>query len=178
MKGHIPMKYLAFLLLFVSSFASAEYKRNDFGTWIDIDSNCKNTRVEILIRDADSIKSQTCNTVKGIWTDPYTGLKISDASMMDIDHIIPLKYAYDQGAKNWNKETKISLANDPVNLVAVSSHINRSKGSQGLSDWMPPNKDYRCEYIKRWKIISLKYNIELAPADKDTIKFYTPVCGK
>lgn len=170
------MKYLLLALAIVSNSASAEYKRSDFGGWIDVDSNCKDTRVEVLHRDAIEITKENCTIVNGKWIDKYTGLVITDADKIDIDHVIPLKYAYDQGASLWPRATKVAFANDFNNLVSVSSHINRSKGSKGLSQFLPPDQLYRCIYISKWIKLSEQYKITLKDSDLKIITSYRPTC--
>ena len=42
----------------------------------------------------------------GFWLDPYSGKFFSKASKLDIDHIVPLKNAYEFGAEIWSKKSK------------------------------------------------------------------------
>ena len=39
---------------------------------------------------------------------------ITEANRIDIDHIIPLKYAFEMGASDWRKSKKEKFANDFV----------------------------------------------------------------
>jgi len=77
------------------------YDRDDWPHWKDFDGDCQNTRHELLI--AESLWNVTftsesnCTTNTGIWVGPYTGEVFTFASDVDIDHVIPLKYAHDHG---------------------------------------------------------------------------------
>lgn len=76
---------------------STVYNRDDWNHWIDADGDCQDTRVEILIRDSKQpvrFKSKMqCRVAAGLWALPYTGGNVTDPSQLDIDHIIPLKWA-------------------------------------------------------------------------------------
>lgn len=141
----------------------AQYSRKLFKHWIDEDKDCQNTRHEVLI--AKSLIPPTFKTVKkcvvqfGKWFDPYSGKTFTDAKELDIDHIIPLKYAFQNGAKNWTTEKREAFANDTENLIPVWNKLNRAKGYQGPDQWLPPNSEYHCDYFKKWKYIENKYQI-------------------
>ena len=66
--------------------------------------------------------------VSGSWNDPYSGKTITDATKLDIDHMVPLKEAHQSGAANWSRERKRAYANDlddPERLVAVDLRLAR-----------------------------------------------------
>ncbi|WP_425641387.1 HNH endonuclease family protein [Marinomonas gallaica] len=136
------------------------YSRDKFGHgWDDADRDCQNTRQEVLIsmstnpvRFADE---KQCRVTFGRWISTYSGEVIFDASTMDIDHVVPLKWAWDHGADKWSQEKREQFANDPVNLVAVEASLNRSKGAKGLDEWLPPANQE--QYKARFKRILLKY---------------------
>ena len=69
----------------------------------------------------------------------YSGEVIFDASKLDIDHIVPLKWDWGHGANEWSKEKREKFANDPVNLVAVEASLNRQKGAKGLDEKNKPS---------------------------------------
>ena len=74
------------------------------------------TLYEVLI--AESISpvgfktSKGCRVVSGSRDDPYSGRTITDATKLDIDHMVPLKEAHQSGAANWSRERKRAYAND------------------------------------------------------------------
>lgn len=147
-----------------SSTASndSEYSRDKFGHgWADIDKDCQNTRQEVLISmSTNSVRyadDKQCRVTFGRWISMYSGEVIFDASTMDIDHVVPLKWAWDHGADKWTEEKREQFANDPVNLVAVEASLNRSKGAKGLDEWLPPANQE--QYKARFNRILLKYEL-------------------
>lgn len=85
------------------------YNRSDWGRWIDADHDCQDTRQEVLIRQSEvpvTFKTDKhCHVVSGKWTDPYTGEVITNASDLDIDHMVPLKEAHDSGGWQWTRRS-------------------------------------------------------------------------
>ena len=147
------------------------YSRDDWDHWIDADGDCQDTRGEILIRD--SLKPVTyhsnakCRVTGGLWELPYIGGTVTNAQQLDIDHIIPLKWAHGHGGDKWSKGKKINFANDPDNLLATSSSANRSKGAKGPDQWMP--KVERCSYAKRWQRLIDKYGLMTSRSEVEAI---------
>lgn len=130
------------------------YRREDWRHWIDADGDCMNTRHEILLAQAvGEVKRSPdgCYISTGIWHDPYSGKTYTRASDLDIDHVIPLKWANDHGGSRWSPSQKEMFANDSANLLAVDDGLNQQKGAQGPDQWLPPNQGYRCEYLAHWK---------------------------
>jgi hypothetical protein len=138
----------------------AQYDRNEYGRWRDVDRDCQNTRHEVLIgSSAESVQFKTekqCLVVSGLWIGLYTGNIFSNARQLDIDHVVPLKEAHISGASGWTKEMKRQFANDEENLLAVSRSANRSKGAKDPAQWMPKNEAFHCEYIKKWVAVKEK----------------------
>lgn len=155
---------LLILLAATASNAAEKYNRDDWPLWIDKDGDCQNTRHEILIKTSQTKvtfkNEKECAVKSGKWLDPYTGETVTDASKIDIDHIVPLSEAHKKGGAKWNAETKKQFANDPLNLVATENRINRQKSDKAPHQWKPPNKQYHCEYAHRWRIIKDKYRLE------------------
>lgn len=151
------------------------YKRTVFGeSWMDVDHNGCDTRNDVLARDLTQIvRTDNCTVSSGILNDKYTGETINfvrGKSKVDIDHVIPLGYAYKQGAGEWPANKREALANDPMNLTAASASANRSKSDSGPAEWMPSNASYRCEYGKKFAAVSVKYDLPITQADFNTIQ--------
>ena len=143
---------------------STLYDRDDWGGWIDEDGDCEDTRAEVLIRDSEAkVSFDGCRVVSGLWSLPYSGGSTTSASQIDIDHIIPLKWAHGHGGDRWSDARKKAFANDPENLMATSSSANRSKGAKGPDEWMPAIN--RCRYAQRWEGLIEKYGLVTATSE-------------
>jgi hypothetical protein len=139
---------------------SNAYNRDNWKHWSDFDDNCMNTRHEILKAQADGrvvLSNNRCWVVSSIWYDPFSGTTLFKASDLDVDHIIPLKWAYDHGGASWSLQKKELFANDPDNLLAVDDGLNQAKGARGPSEWLPPNQTFRCQYLSLWQQGLAKY---------------------
>ena len=136
------------------------YRRADWRHWSDHDRDCINTRHEILEAQSSMPVTRSrngCSVKTGVWHDRYSGKTLTLASDLDIDHIVPLKWASDHGGAGWPMDMKERFANDAENLLAVDDGLNQEKGAKGPSKWLPPNQAYRCEYLARWQKILIKY---------------------
>ena len=160
---------LVFLFSNIFFAISAEiipaYDRGKFGSWKDFDSDCQNTRHELLQElslDEFTLTDNTCRVLTGLWLDPYTNMYFSASSDLDIDHLVPLKYAWTRGAYNWPKSKRVKFSNDESNLFAVKKSVNRQKSAMGPAMWLPPNDNFKCEYIKLFQGIVTKYDLRQA----------------
>lgn len=140
-----------------------KYDRDEFGAgWLDFDGNCMNTRHEMLRSTSTGntiLTRDGCAVARGRWLDPYTDTIFTDPKEMDMDHIVPLSFAWQHGAYAWSRDTREKFANDPVNLIAVDLSANRQKSDSGPLKWLPDNVDYRCEYTLRFMRISKSYDL-------------------
>ena len=109
------------------------------------------------VRFADG---KRCRVVSGRWISPFTNNVISDTSLMDIDHVVPLHWAWTHGADVWTRERREAFANDPANLLPVESALNRQKGDKGPKDWLPPAG--QCAYIARFQRVVRTYGMVLS----------------
>jgi hypothetical protein len=166
----------AITFLFVHSATAEElpkYDRDSFGGWSDTDRDCQNTRHELLQKLSTaviSLSQNTCRVLRGRWLDPYTGQIFLNSRELDIDHLVPLKYSWERGAHSWTSEKRIQFSNDPANLFAVQKSVNRQKAAFGPSDWLPPNIDYRCQYIRNFQKIVGLYELKQTPSELQEIQ--------
>ena len=100
---------------------------------------------------------------------------INDPSILDIDHVVPLKWTWQHGAEKWERKTRILFANDPINLIAVEASLNREKGAKGPDEWLPPKNE--CQYLSRFYRVISKYNLSLSPDEKSFSKHMLMSCG-
>lgn len=176
---------LLFALLISTTIAQAsDYNRKDWRHWIDSDGDCQNTRHELLIEKSLSSVSFTerqdgkdCTVDKGTWNGYYLKKAFSKAADLDVDHIVPLKWAHDHGATGWTKDRKKLFANDPLNLLLVDDAENQSKGARGPATWLPKNIAFHCEYAALWSTILNKYNLSPLSQDKNWIDTTTRKCA-
>lgn len=76
----------------ISPDYSQGYDRNLFKHWIDADKNGCTTRAEVLIAEA-VVKPKVgkkCALTGGKWVSAYDAKTITDASKLDVDHLVPL----------------------------------------------------------------------------------------
>ncbi len=162
-------RLLAFVFLFSSVSFAGDYRRADYGRWIDADGDCQNTRQEILIRDSlipvSFSGEDKCRVSRGKWFDPYTGLTFSNPLRLDIDHIVPLGEAHESGASSFAAAKKREFRNDEKNLIAVSSSSNRSKGDRDPSKWMPTNRLFWEEYAILWVRTKIRWGLSFDEAE-------------
>lgn len=145
----------------------ADYRRAAFGRAWDDDNgapgggNGCDTRNEILHRDlSDTTYTATtrCPTAvaSGTLRDPYTNATVAFVrgnqvgAAVQIDHIVPLAYAWDMGARDWTDQMRKRFANDPANLIAVAGQANQDKGDLPPGQWMPPNTAFWCSYAMQF----------------------------
>jgi hypothetical protein len=161
---------------------STLYDRSDWPHWSDDDRDCQDTRHEILIQTSTKpIEFKTeneCNVLSGEWYDPYSGDMFTISKDLDLDHIVPLKFAHGHGADKWSRERKKQFANDYDNLLLVNASLNRQKGAKGLDEWLSPNQSYRCEYITRFNSVMAQYELSYIPSEKRIINRMVNACVK
>lgn len=75
-----------------------KYDRSFFGKWKDMDNNCQDTRIELLIEKTviDPIykNKKKCKLISGKWIDFYSGETLNSLDLVDIDHVVSLKHAW------------------------------------------------------------------------------------
>lgn len=156
------------------------YEREEFGrAWLDtaegipLARNGCDTRNDVLKRDGRKVTFRSgsdCVVVSMTLADPYTGKDIAwkkaKATEVQIDHVVPLSYAWQMGAAQWDEEKRKRLANDVLNLLPVSGSPNASKGDSGPASWLPPNKRIRCSYAVRFTQVALEYDLPVTAPDK------------
>jgi hypothetical protein len=149
----------------------------DFGAaWLDVDHNGCDTRNDILARDlTGEVKSGNCKVLSGSLLEPYTGKKMSflrgatTSALVQIDHVVALSNAWQTGAQQLTQEQRISLANDPINLIAVDGRINAQKGDGDAATWLPPRKAVRCAYVARQISVKATYALWVTQAEHDAM---------
>lgn len=144
--------------------------------WQDVDRNGCDTRNDILARDLTAdVMSGRCKVIRGTLADPYTGRTIhfvrgnQTSTLVQIDHVVALQNSWLTGARKLTQAQRMAFANDPLNLVAVDGRTNAVKGAGDAATWLPPKKDYRCDYVTRQIEVKAKYRLWVAPAERDAM---------
>lgn len=171
----------------------ADYRRAAFGSaWDDNNDapdghNGCDTRNDILDRDLVdkahvAIKRCPHAVESGTLHDPYTNATIAFVrgnqvgASVQIDHIVPLAYAWDMGARNWTEAMRIRFANDPANLLAVAGQANQDKGDQGPGTWMPPNSAFWCQYAMQFIAVARGYELSVDQASAQELRHAAATC--
>ncbi|MFF6900108.1 HNH endonuclease family protein [Streptomyces hydrogenans] len=156
------------------------YERDAFGhAWLDkadgvpFARNGCDTRNDLLRRDGRELRfrdGSDCVVVAMTLDDPYTGTTIDwrkqKAAEVQIDHVVPLSYAWQMGASRWSDAKRKRLANDPLNLLPVQGRANSAKGDSGPASWLPPAKGIRCAYAVRFAQVAEKYELPVTAPDR------------
>ena len=154
------------------------YRRAEFGQrWRDIDRNGCDTRNDILNRDLTNktwrANTRGCVVLSGVLAEPYSGetryFDKSQASAIQIDHVVALSDAWQKGAQALTAAQRETLANDPLNLLAVDGRLNQQKSDGDAATWLPPHKDFRCAYVSRQIAVKAKYRLWVTSAEHDAM---------
>lgn len=155
------------------------YERDAFGQrWADVDRNGCDQRNDVLARDlvAPVLRGgNSCVVVAGTLNDVYTGTAIrfergqDTSAAVQIDHVVPLAWAWQHGASAWSEAERQQFANDLANLLAVDGRTNSSKSSSGPGEWLPPAADHSCEYVTRWVFVLDRYELAIGADDRSII---------
>jgi hypothetical protein len=168
------------------------YRRDQFGpAWTDdvtvaLGHNGCDTRNDILRRDLANVAlkpgTNGCVVASGVLHDPYTntvidftrGAGTSDA--VQIDHVVALGDAWQTGAQQLSLAERTNLANDPLDLFAVSGPVNEQKGDADAASWLPPNRAFRCTYVAEQVAVKMTYHLWVTPAEHDAIATVLTTC--
>ena len=184
---------LADVAVVAARVRGSDYRRSAFGSaWDDDNSapggrNGCDTRDEILDRD---LVDATYTTTKrcphavagGTLRDPYTDETVAFVrgnqvgASVQIDHIVPLAFAWDMGARHWTDAQRKRFANDPANLIAVAGQANHDKGDQAPGEWMPPNRAFWCQYGVQFIAVVRGYRLSLDEASAGRLREATRSC--
>lgn len=73
------------------------YVRTAFRHWVDADKDGCDARKEVILAEAEvqPMVGPKCALAGGLWTSRYDNLTITEASKIDVDHMVPLAEAWD-----------------------------------------------------------------------------------
>ncbi|WP_329202734.1 MULTISPECIES: HNH endonuclease family protein [unclassified Streptomyces] len=160
------------------------YQRTSFKHWNagDIPADGCNTRAEVLLSEAVEFPEigPGCALTGGLWWSYYDDTTVTEASKLDIDHMVPLAEAWDSGASAWTPARREVYANDQgqlSSLVAVTARSNRSKADQDPAQWLPPSPDALCRYGAEWTATKLRWGLAVDGAERERLLDIAAGCG-
>lgn len=149
------------------------YERSQFGNGWGQDVTGCDMRNAVLARDLKNVvRDELCKVQRGTLNDPYTGKTIEfvrgelTSDDVQIDHVVALSNAWQTGAQQLTYERRMQLANDPLNLLAVEGAANEQKSDSDAASWLPSNKPFRCQYVKRQIAVKHKYGLWVTQAER------------
>ncbi len=158
------------------------YDRKFFGAGWGKIKGCTLRNI-ILNRDLDQVTlDNNCNVLTGVLKDPYSGKTLNywrdgkNSDRIDIDHVVALADAWQKGAQQLDQATRVQLANDPLELLAVDSSLNIQKGASDVASWLPPNKAFRCQYVARQIAVKKKYKLWVTLAEREAMQRVLEKC--
>jgi hypothetical protein len=172
-----------------------DYRRDAFGeAWTDDNAapgghNGCDSRNDILDRDLVdktyvSIKRCPNAVATGTLHDPYTNDVIAfvrgekTGAAVQIEHIVPLAYAWDLGAWNWTDEMRVRFANDPAELLAIGGQVNEDKSDKEPAVWMPPNTAFHCQYAMQFIAVLRGYGLPVDAPSAAVLREAAETCPK
>lgn len=162
----------------------------------DVDDDAYGNKADmwdvIYMRDFDpaTIKSDDGDVSYGVLrNDPYSGKDVTyekgGASEIDIEHVVARSEAWDSGASEWTQAQRDAFANDPLELLAVSSGGNRAHGEKDAAGWLPSvgvkstgvnNPAYDCLYVARQIAVKDKYDLSVDKDEKNVMSDVLATC--
>ena len=156
------------------------YERTLFVHWVDADQDGCSTRQEVLIAESRTPPQVGPNCqVSGSWRSAYDAVTTTAATSFDIDHVVPLKEAWDSGAWDWPAARRQAYANDlgdSRSLRAVSASSNRSKSDKDPAQWLPPRTAFRCTYAANWVVIKVRWQLNVDAAERTALIHILSAC--
>ncbi len=155
----------------------AGYDRDLFPHWTSGAGGCS-TRELVLVAERVQGTPRGCTVAGGTWRSAYDGVRTANPSRFDIDHMVPLKEAWDSGAWRWTTGTRQAFANDlgyAQSLIAVSAGSNRSKSDRDPAQWLPELA--RCAYAKAWVGVKYRWRLSVDAAEKAALSRVLSRCS-
>ncbi len=110
--------------------------------------------------------TRNCKVIAGWLQDPYSGERV-DLRDVELDHTVALHRAWNAGAWQWDSRERQIFANDPMELRALSSSVNRAKSDAALDEWMPPLPEARCPFVIDYLSVMAKYELPITVSERD-----------
>ena len=166
----------------VAAENNAGYDRTRyFGTWLDTNRDCQNTRAEVLLQEAKAAATYTttrkCTVRTARWVTTWDNRTHYSATAVEIDHTVPVHEAWGSGARYWSQARRVAFYNDlgdARSLNAQTAALNSAKQARGPESWMPPAN--RCAYIGQWIAVKIRWGLRVDSVEKAALIRYADSC--
>ena len=166
-----------------SSSVPAFERSSYLESWADLDGDCQDTRMEVLIAYGNDVRlsDDRCSVVEGEWLDELTGAILDDPSDVAVIHAVSLEEAHVSGGHAWDDARKQAFANDfhlpdgslsfipsaPLinNLIITAIANDDALRRKDPAAWMPENPGQRCRYVQRWAIVKAEWGLAMDEAE-------------
>ena len=91
------------------------------------------------------------------WRDWYDMGNALELGHCEVDHVYPLRLAWEKGAYKWTKRQRRRFARDPLCLAITSPRTNRSKYDHDAGHWRPSGEIEFQRFLRRYNAIAEKY---------------------
>ncbi|KAG5753749.1 hypothetical protein H9Q69_009970 [Fusarium xylarioides] len=185
-------------LTVAASTNTGTYDRDLFPHWETYEGAC-NTREYVLKRDGTNVVTNSaCAATSGTWKSPYDGATWTQASDIDIDHMVPLKNAWISGAASWTTAKRTLFANDVTRpqlwagksiqcftppeqqaniiIIKVTDNVNQAKSDKSPDSWKPPLTSFYCTYAKSWVQVKSYWQLTITSAEKTALGSMLDYC--
>ena len=185
-RAQVALRRLTELPVRSSSDIFPPYVRTEFSSgWQDLDGDGQNERAEILIATHRSGpgsvpirygSEEEHRVTTGRWRCRFSGTWVTDATELDIDHLVPLAEAWESGAYAWTDDLRSRYANgvglrswNRSWLLPVLSGLNRAKGAKRPDEWLPPNSRYHLHYVCDWVKTKRYWGLSVAEKERQML---------
>jgi hypothetical protein len=154
------------------------YSRAKFVHWASAGNSCDVRDLVLLSEGQNVVVGDSCAIQSGQWRSSYDNIVTAIPSQFDIDHMVPLKEAWQSGAAWWTKGKRKRYANDlgyPGSLVAVTAQSNRSKSDQSPNEWLPAYDE--CQYMATWVAVKYRWSLSVDAKEMKFLQTNLPNCG-
>lgn len=158
------------------------YAARRFARWLDTDRDGCNTRAEVLLREAATAPSLRtgCRLRGGTWRSRLDGRTSAKRSTLGIEHLVPLREAWQSGARRWTPATRKRFANDLIyaaTLNVSSRKVLASRGDREPHTWQPPAAAARCTYAAEWVSVKWRWKLRVDRAERRYLVRKLRACG-
>lgn len=153
-----------------------------FARWLDTDRDGCNTRAEILLAEATSAPtlSPGCRMSGGTWLSRLDGMTTGARRALGIEHLVPLREAWQSGAGRWTAGTRKRFANDLIyaaTLNASSDKVLAARGDREPHKWQPPVAAAGCMYAAEWVAVKWRWKLRVDRAERRHLVQQLTACG-